>query len=160
MENTLAQTITTTELPVEVDRPRKRRGQREPIPRPKRQRDPLEESPKDTSSRLSGSGKDTKGPQRSKPSVLERVTAIVQDLPQLMQRQCEDMALGRIQKKIQEAGNRGSGGGEYVMDDDGLLWVAPVEKIPRLAVLQSLVPGIMALAHSTYGRPGTARTTP
>ena len=33
MENTPAQTITTTERPLEVDRPRKRRGQREPIPR-------------------------------------------------------------------------------------------------------------------------------
>ena len=64
MEYATAQTVTTTELPVEVDRPRKLRGQREPIPRPKRQRDPLEESPKDTSSRSSGSGKEAKGPQR------------------------------------------------------------------------------------------------
>ena len=57
MEKTPAQTITTTELPVEADRPRKRRGQIKPIPRPKRQRDPLEESLKDTSSRSSESGK-------------------------------------------------------------------------------------------------------
>ena len=91
--------------------------------------------------------------------MLERVTAILQDMPQLMQRQCEDMVLGRIRKKLQEAGNRGAGGGEYVMDDNGLLWVAPLGKVPRLAVPQSLVPEIMALAHSTYGRPGTARTT-
>ena len=159
MENAPAQTITITELPVEVDRPRKRRGQRKPIPRPKRQRDPLEESPKDTNSRSSGSGKETKGPQRSEPSMLERVTAILQDLPQLMQRQCEDMALGKIRKDLQEAGNRGSGGGEYVMDDNGLLWVAPLGKIPRLAVPHSPVPGIMALAQSTYGHPGMARTT-
>ena len=66
IENATAQTVTTTELPVEVDRPRKRRRLREPIPRPKRQRDPLEESPKDTSNRYRGSGKETKGPQRSK----------------------------------------------------------------------------------------------
>ena len=72
-----------------------------------------------------------------------------------MQRQCEDMVLGRIRKELQEAGNRGAGGGEYVMDDDGLLWVAP----RRLAVSQSLIRGIIALAHRTYGRPGTARTT-
>ena len=51
MEAVPAQKITTTELPVEVNRPRKRRGQREPIPKPKRQRDPLEEAPKDTNSR-------------------------------------------------------------------------------------------------------------
>ena len=159
MDNTPAQTMTTNELPVEVDRTRKRRGQREPIPKPKRQRDPLEEPPKDTNSRSSGSGKEAKGSQRSEPSMLERVTAILQDMPQLMQRQCEDMVLGRIRKELQEAGNRGAGGGEYVMDDNGLLWVAPLGKVPRLAVPQSLVPGIMARAHSTYGHPGTARTT-
>ena len=91
--------------------------------------------------------------------MLERVTAILQDLPQLMQRQCEDMILSKFRKVLQEAGNRGSGGGEYAMDDNGLLWVAPLGKIPRLAVPRSLVPGIMAPAHSTYGHPRTARTT-
>ena len=120
MENTPAQTITTTELPVGGNRPRKRRGQREPILRPKRQRHPLEESLKDNSSRSSGSGKQTKGPQRSEPSMLERMTAVLQDLPHLMQIQCQDMVLGRIRKELQEAGNRGSRGGEYVMDDNGL----------------------------------------
>ena len=159
MENAKAQTVTTTELPMEVDRPRKRRGKREPIPRPKRQRDPLEESPKDTSSCSSGSGKEAKGSQRSGPFMLERVTAILQDLPQLMQRQCEDMVLGKIRKELQEAGNRGSGAGEYVVDDNGLLWMAPRGKIPRLAVPRFLVPGIMALAHSAYGHRGTARNT-
>ena len=137
----------------------KRRRQREPIPRLKRQRDPLEESLKDTSSHSSRSGKEAKRPPRSKPSMLERVTAILQDLPQLTQRQCEDMVLGKIRKELQEAGNRGSGSREYVMDDNGLSWVAPRGKIPRLAVPRSLVPGIIALAHSTYGHPGTAKTT-
>ena len=69
--------------------------------------------------------------------MLERVTAILQDMPQLMQRQCEDMVLGWIRKELQETGNRGAGGGEYVMDDNGLLWVAPLGKVPRLAVPQS-----------------------
>ena len=106
MENAPAKTITTTELPVEVDRPRNRRGQREPIPKPKRQRDPLEAPPNDTSSRSSGSGKETKGSQRSEPSMLERVTVVLHDMPQLMQRQCEDMVRGRIRGELQEAGNR------------------------------------------------------
>ena len=91
--------------------------------------------------------------------MLERLTAILQDMPQLMQRQYEDMVLGRIRQELQEAGNRGAGGDEYVMDDNGLLWVAPLGKVPRLAVPQSLVPGTMARAHSTYGHPGTARIT-
>ena len=87
-----------------------------------------------------------------------RVTAILQDMPQLMQRQCEDMVLGMIRKELQEAGNRGTGSGEFVIDDNGLSWVAPQGKVRRLAVPQSLVPETMALAHSTYGHPGTART--
>ena len=98
MENAMAQTVTTTELPVEVDRPRKRRGQREPIPRPRRQRDPLEESPKDTSSRSSGSEKEAKGLQRSEPSMLERVTAILQDLPQLCRGSAKIWYLARFGK--------------------------------------------------------------
>ena len=76
-----------------------------------------------------------------------------------MQRQCEDLVLGRVRRELQEAGNRGSGGGKFVMDDNGLLWLAPLGKVPRLAIPQSLVSGIMALAHSTYGHPGTARST-
>ena len=98
MEYATVQTVTTTELPVKVDRPLKRRGQREPIPRPKWQRDPLYESPKDTSSRSSGSGKMTKGSQRPEPSMLERMTASHRGLPQLMQRQCEDMVLNKIRR--------------------------------------------------------------
>ena len=98
MENAAAQTVTTAELPVEVDRPRKRGGQREPIQRPQQQRNPVKETPKDTSSRSSGSGKEVKGPQWSEPSMLGRVTAILQDLPQLMQGQCKDMVLGKIRK--------------------------------------------------------------
>ena len=106
MEKALAQTIINTELPVEVDCPLKRRGQREPIPQLKQQSDPLEEPLKDTSSRSSGSGKNTKVPQRSEPSMLGRVTAILQEMPQLTQRQCEDMVHGRIRKQLNEAANR------------------------------------------------------
>ena len=129
MENARSQAITTTELPVEVDHPRKRRGQREPIPRPNRQRDPLEESPNDIRKRSNASGKETKGPQRSKPSILERVTAILQEVQYLMQRQCQDMVLGRSREELQKEPNRGSEGVEYVMDDNDLLWVAPLGKI-------------------------------
>ena len=35
-----------------------------------------------------------------------------------MQRQCEDVVLGRIRKELQEAGNREAGDGKYVMDDN------------------------------------------
>ena len=91
--------------------------------------------------------------------MLERVTAIVHDFPQLMHRQSKIWYSAGFLKELQEAGNRGSGGGADVMDDNGLLWVAPLGKVPRLAVPQSLDPGNRALAHSTYRHPGTARTT-
>ena len=91
--------------------------------------------------------------------MLERVAAIVHDFPQLMHRQSKIWYSAGFLKELQEAGNRGSGGGEDVMDDNGLLWVAPLGKVPRLAVPQSLDPGNRALAHSTYRHPGTARTT-
>ena len=75
MGNAPVQTITTAELPVEIDCPCKRRGRSEPIPKPKRQRDPLVKPPKNARSRSSGSGKEIKGSQWSEPSMLERVTS-------------------------------------------------------------------------------------
>ena len=49
------------------------------------------------------------------------------------------------------------GGG--VADDNGLLWCAPLCIVLRLTIPRSLVPGILALAHTTYDHPGVARTT-
>ena len=60
--------------------------------------------------------------------------------------------------KIQDLDNGGTGG-EYVTDDDGLLWYAPPGFILRLVIPRSPVPGILALVHTTYGHPGVARTT-
>ena len=60
--------------------------------------------------------------------------------------------------KIQDLDNGGTGGG-YVDDDDGRFWYAPPGSMLRLAIPRSLVPGILALVHTTYGHPGVARTT-
>ena len=44
-------------------------------------------------------------------------------------------------------------------DDDRQLRYAPLGSVLRLATPCSLVPGILAFVHSTYGHPGVARTT-
>ena len=72
-----------------------------------------------------------------------------------MARQREDPhLLGKVRDL-----NNGGTGGEYVTDDEGLLWYAPPGSILRLAIPRSLVPGVLAFVHTTYGHPGVARTT-
>ena len=61
-------------------------------------------------------------------------------------------------RKVQDLNNGGTGG-EYVTDDDGLLWYAPPDSTLRLAIPRSLVPDILAFVYTTYGHPGVARTT-
>ena len=60
--------------------------------------------------------------------------------------------------KIPDLDNGGTGG-EYVTDDDRLLWYAPPGSIVRLGIPRSPVPAILTLFHTTYGHPGVARTT-
>ena len=64
----------------------------------------------------------------------------------------------RLQGNIQNLDNGGTGG-ESIADGNELLWYAPPGSILRLAISRSLVPGILALAHATYGHPGIVRTT-
>ena len=72
-----------------------------------------------------------------------------------MARQRED---SHLQGKVQDL-NNGRTGGEYVTDDDGLLWYAPPGSILRLAIPRSLLPGVLAFVHTNFGHPGVARTT-
>ena len=60
--------------------------------------------------------------------------------------------------KIQDLDNGGAGGG-YVADDNGLLWYAPPGSILRRAIPRFLIPGVLALVHTTYGHSGVTRTT-
>ena len=55
----------------------------------------------------------------------------------------------------------GSGemGGEYLLDDEGVLWYAPKGEDAELAIPRVMIPGVLALVHSTLGHPGVARTT-
>ena len=58
-----------------------------------------------------------------------------------MQKQFEDMVVSRNRKDLQEAGNAGALGSEYVMDDNGLLWVARWERSHDLQFPNLSFPG-------------------
>ena len=89
------------------------------------------------------------------PTIVQRTADLLRKPQELMARQREDChLLGRVQDL-----DNGGTGGEYVADDDGILWYAPPGSILRLAILRSLVPGVLAFVHTTYGHPGVARTT-
>ena len=89
------------------------------------------------------------------PTMVQRIAGLLRKPQELMKRQRED---SNLLGKIQDLDN-GETGGEYVTDDDGLLWYAPPGFILCLAIPRSLAPGILALVHTTYGHPGVARTT-
>ena len=87
------------------------------------------------------------------PTMVQHIAGLLRKPQELMKRQRED---SHLVGKIQDLDNGGTGG-EYVTDDDGLLWYAPPGSILSLAILRSLMPGILALVHTTYGHPGVAR---
>ena len=87
--------------------------------------------------------------------MVQQIADLLGKPQELMKRQREDShSLG----EVQDLSNGGTGGG-YVTDDDGLLWDAPQGSTLRLAIPRSVVPGILAFVHITYGHPGVARTT-
>ena len=91
----------------------------------------------------------------SYPTMVQRMAGLLRKPQELINWLTED---SHLLGKIQDLNSRRAGG-EYETDDDGLLWYAPPGSILRLAVPRSLVPGILALFHTTYGHPGVARTT-
>ena len=93
--------------------------------------------------------------QRPYPTMVQRIADLLRKPRELMARQRED---SHLLGKVRDLNNGGTGG-EYVTDDDGLLWYAPPGSILRLAIPCSLVPGVLAFVHTTYGHPEVARTT-
>ena len=85
--------------------------------------------------------------------MVQRIAGLLHKPQELMNQQRED---SQLLGNTQDLDNAGSGE-EYVTDDDELLWYLSTGSILRLAIPRSLVPGILALVHSTYGYPGTAR---
>ena len=95
------------------------------------------------------------GHQGPCPTMVQQIADLLHKPQGFMARQREDShLLGRVRDL-----NNGGTGGEYVTDDDGLLWYAPPGSILRLVIPRSLVPGVLAFVHTTYGHPGVARTT-
>ena len=94
-------------------------------------------------------------PRSPYPTILQPIAGLLRKPQELMKHQRED---SHLLGKIEDLDNGGTGG-EYVADDNGLLWYAPPGSILRLAIPRSLAPDILALVHTTYGHPGLARTT-
>ena len=91
----------------------------------------------------------------SYPTMLQRTADLLRELQELTRQHRGD---SHLVGKIQDLDN-GRTGGEYVVDNIGLLWYAPQGSILRLAIPRSLVPGILALVRTTCGHPGVTRTT-
>ena len=92
--------------------------------------------------------------------MIDQVAEVLRDTPRLVQRQKEDARLGPIGGRLREVGDRQTpeGTANYVLDDNDLLLSVPRGEAPKLAIPRALVPGVLALVHSTYGHPGVART--
>ena len=89
------------------------------------------------------------------PTMVQRIVGLLRKPQELMKRQGED---SHLLGNIENLGNGGTGG-QYVTDDNELLWYAPPGFMLRLGIPRSLVPGILALVHTTHDHPGVARTT-
>ena len=88
-------------------------------------------------------------------TIVQRIADLLRKPRELRARKRENFhLLGKVRDL-----NNGGTGGEYVTDDDGLLWYAPPGSILRLAIPRSLLPDVLAFVHTTCGHPGVARTT-
>ncbi|CAB1106551.1 unnamed protein product [Ectocarpus sp. CCAP 1310/34] len=87
---------------------------------------------------------------------LERMERILRDPAKLAEEQQKDFVLGPIRRNLET----GKGEvGDYVLDDQKLLFHAPRGKLHAIALPRRLIPGVLALAHGTFAHPGSARTT-
>ena len=96
---------------------------------------------------------------RALSPMISQVAEMLRDPSRLVQQQREDARLGHIGGRLRGDGHRQTpeGTADYVLDDNDLLWNAPLGEEPKLAIPRALVPGVLALVHSTYGHPGVAR---
>ena len=92
--------------------------------------------------------------------MISRVAETLRNPPRLVQHQRQDARLGPVGGRLRGDGDRQTpeGTANYILDDNDLLWNAPPGGEPKLAIPRALVPGVLALVHSTYGHPGVART--
>ena len=81
---------------------------------------------------------------------------VLRDPSQLAEEQKRDLFLGPIREALEKGEGETS---DYVLDDQNLLPHAPRGKLHVVALPRKLIPGVLALAHGTFGHPGRARTT-
>ncbi|CAN0166915.1 unnamed protein product, partial [Ectocarpus fasciculatus] len=139
---TPATTATQTPSSGQRQRHRNRRTSPPPTPSPPLTRQTPEEIQQDVSKRHSAR--------------LEELENILRDTKLLIKSQCRDPILGPIRRQLEKS--RGENG-DYVLDDQQLLWHAPRGRQYAVATPRHLVPGVLALVHGTFGHPGVARTT-
>ena len=89
--------------------------------------------------------------------MISRVAETLRNPPRLDQHQREDARLGPVGGRLGGDGVRQTpeGTANYVLD---LLWNAPPGGGAKLAMPRAVVPGVLALVHSTYENPGVAPT--
>ena len=103
----------------------------------------------------SGGATEVNEPTTTHPTILAETADILKNSQLLEEKQRRDAVLEPILTKLR----MGEIGGEYLLDDEGLLWYAPKGEDPKLVIPRVMVPGVLALVHSTFGHPGVARTT-
>eukprot|EP00752_Nemacystus_decipiens_P018499 g16585.t1 len=87
---------------------------------------------------------------------LEKMERVLRDPVELSMEQQRDFVLGPIRKDVEEGKGQK---GDYVLDDQNLLFHAPRGKLHVIALPRRLIPAVLALPHGTFGHPGIARTT-
>ena len=83
------------------------------------------------------------------------MSQLLRDRPELVRRQAKDLFLANTISYVKEKG----GCDPHMLDKEGLLWYSPMTSPSRLMMPRSMIPGVMALAHTTYAHPGVGRIT-
>ena len=99
-----------------------------------------------------GGATEDKEPARTHSVMLAQTADTLQKSRRWEETQRRDAMLEPIPFKL----GSGEVGGEYLLDDEGILWHAPGGENPELAVPRVMIPGVLALVHSTFGIPGVA----
>lgn len=91
--------------------------------------------------------------------MVERLMGLLKSTLLLGRKQADDANLGQIRREMMEGGWQRAGGGTCLLHGGNLLWIPSQGQAPRLAIPRFLIPGVLALVHSTFGHLGVAKTT-
>ena len=89
------------------------------------------------------------------PPIVQHMLQVLLDTPELVKRQAKDSFLANAISNVKKKG----GCDPYMLDEERLLWYSSITSPSRLAMPRSMIPGVMALVHTTYAHPEVGRTT-